>query len=258
MDFSPMTPCCIAHRGASAEAPENTLRAFERALAVGAEGIELDVQVTRDGVAVVFHDSTLTRLTGAQGRIADFTLSEIMEFRIQGEPIPTLADALAATRECAVLQIEIKKDVPVAPVLEAIRRTPSTGQIILASFEISILSEAAALAPHLPRMLIADAPAGIRAPTAVALSLLHTMTSVGGSGISVCHRVIRSPLFVEMVHRHGALLWCWTVNDPRTMRRLRAYGVDGILSDDPAKLVRTLRGNTSGGSGRFVTETAGA
>ena len=273
-----MSPLVIAHRGASAEAPENTLRAFARALALGVDGIELDVQVTGDGVAVVFHDSTLLRLTGTRGRLADQTWPELRKLRVGGEPIPTLADALSLTRKHAILQIEIKKGVPVAPVLAAIRRTASTGNVILASFEHDILREAATLAPKLPRMLIADAPhpssrslakdpkgtkvypskaSAIRHPvrrslgeggspfgirhSPLAMHLVHAMASAGASGLSICHEAITSPLFVETIHRHGAQLWCWTVNDVRTMHRLRDYSVDAILTDDPAKLIKALR-----------------
>ena len=246
-----MSLLCIAHRGASAEAPENTLRAFARALALGADGIELDVQVTRDGVPVVFHDTTLMHLTGARGRLVDRTWPELRKLRVQGEPIPTLADVLSLTRQPAIVQIEIKKNTPVAPVLAAIRKTASTAHVILASFEHEILREAAALAPKLPRMLIADKPK-IPGPfytksaknakiESFAMKLLHTLDSVGAGGISVCHEAIKSPLLVETIHRHGAKLWCWTVNDVRTLRRLRDYAVDAILTDDPAKLIKTLR-----------------
>jgi glycerophosphoryl diester phosphodiesterase len=245
-----MTPYCIAHRGASAEAPENTLCAFARALALGVDGIELDVQVTRDGVAVVFHDSNLTRLTGARGRLANHPWPELRKLRVQGEPIPTLADALALTRKRAILQIEIKKSVPVAPVLAAIRRTASTGHVILASFEPAILRQAAALGPKLPRMLIADpgqAPRHLTTKSTkgmkidqTAMKLLQTMASVGAGGISVCHEAIKSPVFVETIHRHGAQLWCWTVNDVSTMRRLSRHSVDAILTDNPEKLIQTL------------------
>jgi glycerophosphoryl diester phosphodiesterase len=259
-----MYPLCVAHRGASAEAPENTLLAFARALELGVDGIELDVQVTRDGVAVIFHDSTLTRLTGTRGRLTDRTWAELKKLRVQAEPIPTLADALSLTRKRAILQIEIKKGAPVAPVLAAIRKTASIGNVILASFEHDILREAAALAPKLPRMLISDQthlttksakltkeppidPAATHHSSLVirnssfALHLLRAMSSASASGISLCHEAITSPLFVETIHRHGAQLWCWTVDDVRTMKRLRDYAVDAILTNDPAKLVKTLR-----------------
>jgi glycerophosphoryl diester phosphodiesterase len=271
-----MSPLVIAHRGASIEAPENTLRAFQRALELGVDGIELDVQVTRDGIPVVFHDYTLTRLTGTRGRLADRTWAELQKLRVSGEPIPTLADALSLTRKRCILQIEIKKGAPVAPILAAIRKTASTKHVILASFEPDILRQAAALAPKLPRMLIVDPASrhskredakrskvgtsviGHRAldighsPPAIghrssdighspsALKLLQAMMAVGASGLSVSHEAITTPFFVETIHRHGAQLWCWTVDDVRTIRRLRDYDVDAILTNDPAKLIKTL------------------
>ena len=73
-----------------------------------------------------------------------------------------------------------------------------------------------------------------------ALKLLQAMVSAGASGISVSHEAIASPLFVKTIHRHGAKLWCWTVNDVRTMKRLSDYAVDAILTDNPAKLIKTL------------------
>ncbi len=242
------------------------MRAFERALELGVDGIELDVQVTRDGIPVVFHDFTLIRLTGTRGRLVDRTWAELQQLRVGGEPIATLADALSLTRKRCILQIEIKKGAPVAPILAAIRKTASSKHVILASFEHDILREAAALAPKLPRMLIADAPKpstrslakdpkaskvetfairhspfGIR-HSSFAMHLLGAMASAGASGISVGHQAAASPLFVETIHRHGAQLWCWTVNDVRTMKRLRDYSVDAILTDDPARLIKTLCG----------------
>jgi hypothetical protein len=128
-------PLFIAHRGASAEAPENTLAAFRRALALGVDGIELDVQVSRDGVPMVFHDATLVRLTGRRGRIGQFTRCELRANPVRGEAIPTLAEVLALTRDRAVVQVEIKRGVPVAPVVEAIRRLGPLLAVVLASFE---------------------------------------------------------------------------------------------------------------------------
>jgi glycerophosphoryl diester phosphodiesterase len=238
------------------------LRAFQRALELGVDGIELDVQVTRDGIPVVFHDFTLTRLTGTRGRLADRTWAQLQKLSVGGEPIPTLADALSLTRKRCLLQIEIKKGAPVAPILAAIRKTASTKNVILASFEADILRQAATLAPKLPRMLIADKPnrfytknakdepskasvirhsAFVIRHSPLAMHLVQAMVSAGASGISVAHQAVTSPLFVETIHRHGAQLWCWTVNDVRTTKCLRDYAVDAILTNDPVKLIKTLR-----------------
>jgi len=235
-----MKTLCIAHRGASAEAPENTLAAFRRALALGVDGIELDTQVTNDGAAVVFHDRTLTRLTGSRGRLAERTLAELRRLRVRGELIPTLAEVLELASGRTVLQIEIKPGVPVAPVLQAIRQAGRAAPVILASSDRAVLREAAVLAPELPRMLIASGAGRSASPQAAASRLLRAMAAAGASGVSVNHQNVRSARLVEAVRSHGAQFWCWTVNDPAAMRRMRGYAVDAIVSDDPATLIKTL------------------
>lgn len=226
-------PLIIAHRGASAEKPENTPAAFRRALALGVDGIELDVQVTRDGVPVVFHDAGLRRLTGTPGRTAGRTWRELQALRVRGtEPIPRLADVLALVRGRAVVQVELKRGVKVAPVVRAIRRARATGWVILASFEPGLVREAKKLAPGIPRLLIARGR-GLK-------KLLAAMTVLGAAGLSLDHRAVRRRTVVERIHRQGGTVWCWTVNAAPVMRRLAAWGVDAILSDNPALLRRTV------------------
>lgn len=220
-------PLIIAHRGASAEQPENTLAAFRRALALKVDGIELDVQLTRDGVPVVFHDDTARRLTGQPGRLATRTWREIQSWRVHGtERIPRLSEVLALTRGRAVVQIELKRGVAVAPVLRAVRQAAATKWVIFASFELSLVRSAAQLAPGIPRMLISD---GLGGPD----KLLRQMASVGASGLSVNYRAVTNRAFVETLQSKGVSLWCWTVNDARTARRLAGWGVAGLLGDNP-------------------------
>jgi glycerophosphoryl diester phosphodiesterase len=227
-------PLIIAHRGASAEQPENTLPAFRRALALQADGIELDVHVTRDGVPVVFHDATLRRLTGQPGRITAKTWAELKKLRVGGsEPIPSLAGVLALVRGRAVVQVELKRGTGVAPVIQVIRRARAARWVILSSFETGLLRQAAGLAPHIPRLLISDGRG--RAET-----LLRQMASVGAGGLSLNYRAVRSRAFADRVRAHGATLWCWTVNDRRTARRLAGWGVDGLVGDNPALLRRAV------------------
>jgi glycerophosphoryl diester phosphodiesterase len=229
-------PQLIAHRGASAEAPENTLAAFRRALALGVDGIELDVQVSRDGVPVVFHDATLVRLTGCRGRIAQFTRRELRRFRVRGEPIPTLAEVLALTRARVVVQVEIKRGVPVAPVVQSIRRARAATGVVLASFEPAQLAAVRALAPRIPRMLIHRGGGGGRAtPIARARALAGVLANLGAGGVSLDYRRLRSAAFIGALKRRGFCVWCWTVNDSRAMLRCAAWGADAILSDNPAR-----------------------
>jgi len=226
-------PLVIAHRGASAEAPENTLRAFRRALALKVDGLELDVQVTRDGVPVVFHDATLRRLTGTPGRVGAKTWRELKKLRVHGtESIPRLAGVLALVRGRAVVQIELKRGARVAPVVRAIHRARAARRVIFASFEVTLLRAARRLAPEIPRMLIAE---GRRLPR-----LLRQMSALGATGLSLDHRAVRSRPVVDRIHRQGGTVWCWTVNGAPAMRRLAGWGVDAILSDNPALLRRTV------------------
>jgi glycerophosphoryl diester phosphodiesterase len=236
-------PLFIAHRGASAEAPENTLLAFQRALAAGADGVELDVQVTRDGVPVVCHDATLGRVTRRSGCIARLTRDELRGVRIRGEPLPTLAEVLALTGGRAVAQIEIKHGVPVAPVVRAVQRARAAGDVIFASFDAAIVDEARRLAPGIPRMLISGyRRLGRAAPAARVEALVPILAALGAAGVSIDWRALPSPAFIPALKSRGQCVWCWTVNDPRVMLRLAAWGVDAILSDDPALLRSTLLG----------------
>lgn len=226
-------PLVIAHRGASAEAPENTPAAFRRALALKVDGIELDVRLTRDGVPVVFHDDNLHRLTGQSGRLGEKTWREIKRLRVYGTgSIPRLADVLALVRGRAVVQIELKHGAKVAPVVRAVRRARAAGWVILASFEPGLVRDARRLAPDIPRMLIAE--------DGDLKKLLRTMTALGATGLSLNHQAVRNRAVVDLIHRHGGAVWCWTVNDAPAMRRLAARGVDAILGDNPALLRRTV------------------
>lgn len=226
-------PLIIAHRGASAEQPENTLAAFRYALALEVDGIELDVRVTRDGVPVVFHDNSLRRLTGAPGRVAGKTWTELGSLRVRGrEPIPRLADVLRLTRGLAMVQIELKSG-PVAPVLCAIKTARAADWVILASFDHRLVVEARKLAPAIPRMLISE---GRLAPAL----LVRRLAACGATGLSVNQRSVRSAAWVRHFQLRGYAVWSWTVNDLPLARRLAGWGVDALLGDDPALLKSAL------------------
>jgi len=224
-------PLIIAHRGASAEKPENTLPAFRRAVSRGADGIELDVQLTSDGVPVVFHDPNLRRLTGQPGRLTAKTWRELRPLRVLGSTarIPRLVEVLAYTRGRIVVQIELKRGTPVAPVLAAVAEARARAWVVLASFESSLVREAADLAPSIPRMLISEGRGSVA-------GLGRLLVACGAQGISVNRRAIRRPEFVHHFHARGFVVWAWTVNDVPTARRLIGWGTDGLVGDNPALL----------------------
>ncbi|HEY4300662.1 MAG TPA: glycerophosphodiester phosphodiesterase [Candidatus Didemnitutus sp.] len=228
-------PLVVAHRGASAEAPENTLPAFRRAVAIGVDAIELDVQTTADGVPVVFHDFDLHRLTGNRGRMAKFNWSELRKLRVaQRERIPCLREVLRAVDGKVVVQIELKKGVSVAPVVAAIRSARASSRVILASFEPDLLRDSLALAPRIPRMLI-------NAGRCAAGLLRRRLRRLRAIGLSVDHRAVHGAAWMAGFRREGFAVWTWTVNRPSTMRRLLRTGVDGLVSDNPALLRREVR-----------------
>jgi glycerophosphoryl diester phosphodiesterase len=228
-------PLIIAHRGASAEAPENTLAAFRRAVVLQADAIELDVHLTRDGIPVVFHDDNLRRLTGKRGALSLKTWLELEPLRVlqSDEPIPSLAEVLAFTRRRIVVQIELKRGIPLEPVIAAIKKARAAHWVILASFESSLVAEAAELAPTIPRMLISDGRHSLS-------SIVRQLKACEAHGLSVNHRSIRKAADVAFFQTRGFPVWCWTVNNARVATRLIAWGIDGLLGDNPALLTRLI------------------
>jgi glycerophosphoryl diester phosphodiesterase len=146
-----------------------------------------------------------------------------------GARIPRLGEVLRLTRGRAVVQIEIKAGVPVAPVVRAVRRARASAWVVLASFDAGLVRQAARLAPDLPRMWITAR--GIAAPT-----LARRLAALGATGVSVDHRVVPAAAWVRGLQARGFAVWCWTVNTAPAARRLARWEVDALLSDNPALL----------------------
>ena len=155
----------VAHRGASAERPENTLAAFERAIEIGADAAECDVRLTADGAAVVLHDATVDRTTDGAGVVASMSAAEVRRLSAGDGPVPMLADVLACLSGRIGAVVELK-DLPGEPghregspvvdaTLAAIDDTGFAGPLILISFDPGALARALELRPVLPRGLLA-------------------------------------------------------------------------------------------------------
>ena len=212
----------IAHRGASGYAPEHTLAAYELALAQGAEVLELDVRGTRDGELVVLHDKTLLRTTGDPRRIAAVTLAELAP----GARPLTLDDVLERYGRRAQLLVEVKDPAPPweEGVAAAIARHGLAGRAIVQSFDRVGLRRMRVAAPWLEvAALCGRGPATSRG--------LRSMARYA-SGIGVWHGAVTAPLVLR-AHAAGLTVRAWTVNAPAEMRRLRALGVDGLITDVP-------------------------
>jgi glycerophosphoryl diester phosphodiesterase len=239
-------PLILAHRGASRIAPENTLTAFRLALEQGADGLELDVRLSRDGVPVVFHDAELSRTTDGQGRISEKTLAELRALDagrwfdpcFAGEQIPTLEEVLKAFGDQTLYNIELKTfgvrdDGLVRAVLACIRRQGLAHRTLLSSFNPLALRRAWRLAPEIPRGLLVD----LDLPLPLRRAWLAFL--VPHQARHLQFRMIEERT-VSWCRRRGLAVMAWTVNDPQEAERLIRLRVDGLITDEPALLAHLL------------------
>lgn len=238
----------IAHRGASGRglAPENTLAAFEKAIEIGVEAIEVDVHQTKDGEIVVCHDASLDRTTDTHGTIRNMTLAQIQhadagvrfDAAFAGERIPTLREALSMMKGRTLALIEIKPEDITASVLEVIEEMEAKDEVVIQSFHREVVRQITEIGSDIPRaLLIGGGPTekGRR----WALRWSHDVAAVGASTLSLSHGAV-TPSVVEEVHRRGIRVWVWTVDEEEDMKRMFEARVDGIISNYPDRLNRVL------------------
>jgi glycerophosphoryl diester phosphodiesterase len=224
----------IAHRGASAFYPENTLRAFIAAAELGADMCEFDVRMTRDGEVVVIHDATVNRTTDGRGRVGAMSAAAIKrldagvrfgaEFR--GERIPTLGEVAEALQGRCGMDVELKARGLETRVCEILRGCGATQSAIISSFDWDQLKIVAAQEPGLRLALL-----GEKTPAA----LLEAAPAMHAFAIAPRFDIADAALCAE-AHRRGLAVYVWTVDDAPTMRRLAAAGVDGIMTNNPKRL----------------------
>jgi len=235
--FAASRPLVFAHRGGSALAPENTIAAFDNGLALGADGLELDVHLSRDGVVVVHHDRTLNRTTTLGGPIAARSADELQRI-----DVPSLAAVLARYPDVRII-VEMKVNRPelAAAVVDVVRRAGAVERVCLGSFGWRVLRAARAIEPRL---------ATSAAREEVRWWLYRSwcrwpVARVGYSGFQVPEtsgrtRVI-SPRFVDYAHRAGLGVQVWTVDEEEDARRLLGWGVDALITDRPDRIVPFVR-----------------
>jgi glycerophosphoryl diester phosphodiesterase len=231
-------PQVIAHRGASVDAPENTLAAFELAARQGADGVELDVRTTRDGEVVVFHDPTLKRLCGRPDRLARMTAREVREARLlSGHGIPRLADVFGVVPAPMILHIELKHDASgvglARATAEVVRQAGRevVRRVVLSSFDPALLAEAWMVAPELPRALI------FGEDQALPMRRGWLAPAVGASAMHASRMLVDAQT-VRGWHARGYAVRVWTVDDEAELRWLRAIGVDAAITNRPALAMR--------------------
>lgn len=229
-------PLLIGHRGAPRERPENTLPSFMRALELGADGIELDVHTTKDGVVVVHHDEVPRaaapsgRLTGK--RIDGLTFDELQGFSVRGMAlIPTLAEVLAAVRGRAEVFVELKGSGVEAATVEVIRQSPNPERCAVHSFDHDAVRRARALAPELRGGMLYDRPLG---------DVVAAMRAADALDVWPRWDLIDAAT-VARVHGAGGRVIAWTVNRTDRAMELASLGVDALCTDHLPLMQQTVR-----------------
>lgn len=232
-----------AHRGASAKAPENTLSAFRLAHELGADGVELDVQLTADGHVVVIHDETLDRTTTGKGPVRDRTLKEVKSLDASygvegflGEPVPTLEEVLALLRPTGMsVNIELKNSVEPYPGLEQAVLKVACDQGMNERVIYSTFNHISAAGLARSSELI---PVGLLFSDVLA----EPWTYAKGLGVSALHPnwryVMYVPELIERCHAVGVDVNVWTVDSLEVVRKLAELGADSVITNCP-DLVRT-------------------
>ncbi len=243
--MTPRRPLIVAHRGASAEYPENTCAAFDAALALGCEAIELDIQASKDEVPVVYHDWTALKVGGGRRRISSLDAPELakldagswLDKRFAGQHIPKLEEVLRRYGRRTRLLLEIKSRADrkgrqrrqrlVRDVASLVARLKVEANVSILSFDQNVLDTMAEVAPALPRVL------NLRPPRRPGIQLSRRMERL--AAISADVRSL-TPSFGHSVRRRGLALFVYTCNSPAKVEQALAAGATGIMSDRPGWL----------------------
>jgi glycerophosphoryl diester phosphodiesterase len=259
-------PRVIAHRGASSVAPENTLLAFRLAVEAGAEMIETDAHLARDGSIVLIHDSDLARTTSCNGSVSSRSCADLQAcdagywfapngdkahpYRGLGLAVPTLIELFALLDEIApsvLVNVEIK-NIPgeidydpsersAARLVACLQRLKATERVVVSSFNPAAIDRVKQEDPSIRTAYICAPWSDLHARTAYAVARGHNALHPHHGTLGSSATAIR---MVRMIQQAGLAVNVWTVNDPERMRELAAAGVDGIMSDDPEQLRRVL------------------
>lgn len=253
-------PLIIAHRGASALAPENTLAAFQRAIDDGAEGIELDVRLAKDGVPVVIHDAKLYRLGQTKGRVSDFTSEELQTLDVGSwfnaknphrsveifseETVPTLTQLLNFLKDFkGLVYIELKcKESEIEQLVKAvcqiISKTPLLPNILVKSFKLEVI-------PNVRRHCPEVKTVALFAPKVMTIlrkekRLVNIASELGADGISL-HFSLCTRKLMEKAAKKNLMVTIWTADNPRWVRRALNLGINAIITNNPARLLAKRR-----------------
>lgn len=242
-------PQRVAHRGGSHLAPENTLSAFQQALALPIDAIELDVQMSRDGYPVVFHDSTVERLTDGSGNLLDLDFAYLRSLNVaahfpqwsQSEQMPTLAEALTFLRGKTKVYVELKyskrgnvyrryRDIAQV-VVQEIQIAGMLNDVLVISFDWDLLTEVKERAAEIQTGALVSSEWWYRQNQPLQL-LLDQARIRGCEWVNIDFRLFEPPM-LELIHQAKLYLGLWTVNTEETLRYFAEMGIDSLTTDRP-------------------------
>ena len=254
-------PVVIAHQGGDGLRPSNTMAAFEHAVELGVDVLEMDIHSTKDGVLVVIHDATIDRTTNGTGRVQDFTFAELQTldagyhwptlaeeshrtdrpFRGQGITIPSLEEVIITFPDMP-LNIEIKQKEPsiVPQLCELLKKHDRIGpnEVLIPSFHAETISEFREVCPDVPTAVVQNEVISFFVLNRLRL---HRLWSPPAEAFQVPRESaglkVITPSFVSNLQKHGVIVHPWTINNESEMVRMLEMGVDGIITDYPDKLL---------------------
>ncbi|AWK04035.1 glycerophosphodiester phosphodiesterase [Flavobacterium crocinum] len=222
----------IAHRGAKAYEPENTLQAFQKALDLNSDGIELDVHLSSDGHIIVIHDETIDRTTNGKGLVSSFSLAELKSFLIDGKhQIPTLNEVFDLVNKKCLINIELK-GLGTAPKVVALIEEYITAtnwnynHFIISSFDWNMLEETSTLNSNIPIGVLTEEDLD---------KALVFAEKIKAKAIHPDFQLLNADNVSEM-QKKDFLVLPWTVNSEEDIQKVKSYKVNGIISDNPDKI----------------------
>lgn len=231
-----MRPLIISHAACGGHAPENTLAGVRKAIELGAEGIEIDVQASADGVPVLMHDLTVDRTTNGSGAVAGLSLERLRALDAGGEPVPTLAEVLDLTQGKVLLIMEIKQPGIEEHIARVVHEKQALDDVMAWSFYPPALQGMRAAEPQIPCALLIAGESMAQWDKMRSLAL-----RLGAQGVSVFAPAIDERI-AEDCRRRGLALYTWTPDSSKEIARLVALDVDGVCSNFPDKVVEVLAG----------------
>jgi glycerophosphoryl diester phosphodiesterase len=241
----------IAHRGASYDAPENTVASFKLGWKQNADADELDIWLSKDGKVVVFHDNNTKRIAGVDQLLANQTFAELRALDAglwkgeswKGEKIPTLEEALATQRAGKRMFIEIKCGPEILPELERILHESGKkpAELVIIGFGYDTMKAAKARFPQIPVFWLVSPDKESRGRAPAVAELVTQAKSAGLDGLDLNFKFAIDAAFVSQVKDAGLKLYVWTVDDAKVAGKLAALGVDGITTNRPQWLREQLR-----------------